>query len=96
LLGSFFIENNGVHDHIIKFKHFYCIFACTVQCYIFAIFPSDFIDQKRLLPDSISHYTVKHWALFWQSEVYVSSHRAISAYENQCQRFFAFIVLRCS
>lgn len=43
MLGSFFMENNYVHDHIM-FRRFYCIFACTMQCYIFEVFSSDFID----------------------------------------------------
>lgn len=66
MLGSFFIGNNNVHDHIKIFRHLYCIFAGIVQCFIFAIFPSEIIDQKDLLLHSINHYTVEHCTVFWQ------------------------------
>lgn len=44
MLGSTFMENNDVHDDIIMIRYFYYIFACSVQWYIFTVFPSDFRD----------------------------------------------------
>lgn len=66
MLGSFFIGNNNVHDLIKVIRHLYYIFAGTMQCFVFAIFLSEIIDQKDLLLYSISHYTEEHCTGFWQ------------------------------
>lgn len=80
MLGSFFIGNNNVHDLIKVIRHLYYIFAGTMQCFVFAIFLSEIIDQKDLLLYSISRTLHRFLANSVRCKFHLK--RAGAIYEN--------------